>query len=77
MFTVEELRTCALLACHYGVLQPTECHYSAEEIGTPTQAFNFLYLGMQEYFAAKYVTTLPEDEVYTLLKESFIVSYRL
>ena len=29
---------------------------------------------MQEYFAAKYVTTLPEDEVYTLLKESFIVT---
>ena len=56
----------------YGLLQSTEC-YSAEEIGTPTQSFNFLHLGIQEYFAAKYVTTLPEDEVYKLLKESFIV----
>ena len=35
---------------------------------------NFLHLGIQEYFAAKYVTTLPENEVYTLLKESFIVT---
>ena len=69
VFTVEELPkddpTC------YGLLQSTEC-YSAEEIGTPTQSFNFLHLGIQEYFAAKYVTTLPEDEVYTLLEESFI-----
>ena len=59
----------------YGLLQSTEC-YSAEEIGTPTQSFNFLHLGIQEYFATKYVTTLPEDEVYTLLKESFIVTDR-
>ena len=49
---------------------------SAEEIGTPTQSFNFLHLGIQEYFAAKYVTTLPEYKVYTLLKESFIVTER-
>ena len=73
VFTVEELPkddpTC------YGLLQSTEC-YSAEEIGTPTQSFNFLHLGIQEYFAAKYVTTLPEDEVYTLLKKSFIVTER-
>ena len=55
----------------YGLLQSTEC-FSAEEIGTPTQSFNFLHLGIQEYFAAKYVTALPEEEVYTLLKESFI-----
>ena len=34
---------------------------------------NFLHLGIQEYFAAKHVTTLLEDEVYALLKESFIV----
>ena len=59
----------------YGLLQSTEC-YSAEGIGTPTQSFNFLHLGIQEYFAAKYVTTLPEDKVYTLLKESFIVAER-
>ena len=59
----------------YGLLQSTEC-YSAEEIGTPTQSFNFLHLGIQEYFAAKHVTTLPEDVVYTLLKESFVVTER-
>ena len=74
VFTVEELPIlCKDDPTCYGLLQSTEC-YSAEEIGTPTQSFNFLHLGIQEYFAAKYVTTLPEDEVYTLLKESFIVS---
>ena len=74
VFTVKELPVfCWHDPTCYGLLQSTEC-YSAEEIGTPTQSFNFLHLGMQEYFAAKYVTTLPEDEVYTLLKESFIVT---
>ena len=74
VFTVEKLPVlCKDDPTCYGLLQSTEC-YSAEEIGTPTQSFNFLHLGIQEYFAAKYVTTLPEDEVYTLLKESFIVS---
>ena len=73
VFTVEELPVfCWHDPTCYGLLQSTEC-YSAEEIGTPTQSFNFLHLGIQEYFAAKYVTTLPEDEVYTLLKKSFIV----
>ena len=76
VFTVEELPAlCKDDPTSYGLLQSTEC-YSAEEIGTPTQSFNFLHLGIQEYFAAKYVTTLPEDEVYTLLKESFIVTER-
>ena len=74
VFTVEELPVlCKDDPTCYGLLQSTEC-FSAEEIGTPTQSFNFLHLGIQEYFAAKYVTTLPEDEVYTLLKESFIVT---
>ena len=74
VFTVKELPVfCWHDPTCYGLLQSTEC-YSAEEIGTPTQSFNFLHLGIQEYFAAKYVTTLPEDEVYTLLKESFVVT---
>ena len=74
VFTVEELPVlCKDDPTCYGLLQSTEC-YSAEEIGTPTQSFNFLHLGVQEYFAAKYVTTLPEDQVYTLLKESFVVT---
>ena len=73
VFTAEELPVlCKDDPTCYGLLQSTEC-YSAEEIGTPTKSFNFLHLGIQEYFAAKYVTTLPEDEVYTLLKESFII----
>ena len=74
VFTVEELPVlCKNDPTCYGLLQSTKC-YSAEEIGTPTQSFNFLHLGIQEYFAAKYVTTLPEDEVYTLLKKSFVVT---
>ena len=74
VFTVEELPVlCKDDPTCYGLLQSTEC-YSAEEILTPTQSFNFLHLGVQEYFAAKYVTTLPEDRVYTLLKESFFVT---
>ena len=71
VFTVEELPfldkddpTC------YGLLQSTEC-YSI--LGTRSQSFNFLHLGIQEYFAAKYVTKLPDDKVYALLKESFLV----
>ena len=74
VFTIEELPlSCKDDPTCYGLLQSTEC-YSAEEIGTPIQSFNFLHLGIQEYFAAKYVTRLPEDEVYTLLKQSFVVT---
>ena len=72
IFTVKELPVlCKDDPTCYGILQSSEC-YSAEEIGIPTQSFNFLHLGMQEYFAAKYVTTLPDNKVYTLLKQSFI-----
>ena len=72
VFTIKELPVfCWHDPTCYGLLQSSEC-YSAE--GAPTQSFNFLHLGIQEYFAAKYVTTLPEDEVYTLLKESFVVN---
>ena len=74
VFTVEELPVlCKDDPTCYGLLQSTKC-YSAEEVGTPTQSFNFLHLGIQEYFAAKCVKTLPEDEVYRLLKESFIIN---
>ena len=74
VFTVEELPVfCWHDPTCCGLLQSTEC-YSAEEIGTPTQSFNFLHLGMQEYFAAKYVTTLLDDKMCALLKRSFIVT---
>ena len=50
VFTVEELPVlCKDDPTCYGLLQSTEC-YSAKEVGTPTQSFNFLHLGIQEYF---------------------------
>lgn len=49
----------------FGLLQSVEC-YCADEIGGLTQSFNFLHLGVQEHFAAKYVATLHEDYVYKL-----------
>ena len=74
VFTVEELPViCKDDPTCYGLLQSTEC-YSAEEAGTANQSFNFLHLGMQEYFAAKYATMLPNDEINALLKISFIVT---
>ena len=74
VFTVEELPVlCKDDPTCYGLLQSTEC-YSAEKV-TSTQSFNFLHLGIQEFFASKHVTTLSENEVFTLLKESFIVTH--
>ena len=55
----------------YGLLQSVQC-YCADEIGILSKSFNFLHLGIQEYFAAKYVGTLTEDEVILYLKESFL-----
>ena len=43
-------------------------------IGTPIESFNFVHLGIQEYFAAKHVATFTDDDVYKLLKESFLVT---
>ena len=54
----------------FGLLQSVQC-YCADIIGTPTQTFNFLHLGIQEYLATRYVTTLPQDKVYTLLENCF------
>ena len=70
VFTVENLPDlCKDDPSCYGLLQSTEC-YSVEEIGYPTQSFNFLHLGIQEYFAAKYLTTLPGRDVYRFLIET-------
>ena len=55
----------------YGLLQSVQC-YCSHEIGNPMETFNFLHLGIQEYLAAKHVTTLSEDDIYSLLKESFL-----
>ena len=72
IFTVKELvPVCTYDSTCFGLLQDTMC-YGVE--GTLIQSFNFLHLGIQEYFAAEYITTLPEDKVYALLKKSFIVT---
>ena len=71
VFTAEELSVvCKDDPTCFGLLHSTES-YGA---GTPTKLLNFLHLGMQEFFAAKYVTTLQEVVVNTLLKESFLLS---
>ncbi|XP_065900412.1 protein NLRC3-like isoform X2 [Dysidea avara] len=57
----------------YGLLQCVR-FYCPGEIGTMTKSFNFLHLGIQEYFAATYVATLPESEVLALLKDSFLTT---
>ena len=57
----------------YGLLQSVQC-YCSDEIGATTNSLNFLHLGIQEYFAAKYVATLPDDKVYSLLVESFLIT---
>ena len=56
----------------YGLLQSTEC-YSTDYVGLPILSFNFLHLGIQEYLAAKYVASLPEDTISTLLRQSFLL----
>ena len=70
VFTVDDLPgVCQDDTTCYGLLQSVEC-YSSDDIGVPTQSFNFLHVGIQEYFAAKHVATLTEDEIHKLLKES-------
>ena len=74
VFTIDELPDiCRNDPTCYGLLQSVEC-YCSHKIGSPTKSFNFLHLGIQEYFAAKYVAALPENEVYTLLQASFLVT---
>ena len=72
VFTDKELHNvCKGDSTCYGLLQVTKFHSAR---GTLTHSFNFPHLGIQEYFAAKYVTTLSENEVDTLLRDSFIVT---
>ncbi|XP_065900772.1 protein NLRC3-like isoform X2 [Dysidea avara] len=75
VFTVDDLPDiCKDDPTCYGLLQSVEC-YSFGNIGTAASLFNFIHLGVQEYFAAKYVASLPEHEIDTLLHESFLVSH--
>ena len=45
-------------------------HHPQKGVGTTT-SFNFLHLTMQEYLAAYYVATLPEEQQQALLREKF------
>ena len=79
VFTIEELpAVCKDDPSCFGLLNFEQSSCSdTENSGIPNQTFSFLNEGMQEYFAAKYVTNLPNDKVYTLLNESFLVASRL
>ena len=73
VFTIDDLPdVCKQDPTCYGLLQSVEC-YCSFEIGNPTKTFNFLHLGIQEYLAARYVTTLKDNEIHQLIKESFLV----
>ena len=72
VFMMDELpKLCKDDPTCFGLLQSVQC-YCLEQIGTPTLSFNFLHLGIQEYFAAQYVVTLPECKVYALMVETFL-----
>ena len=53
----------------FSLLQAVE-HHARKGVGTTT-SFNFLHLTMQEYLAAFYVSTLPEEQQLELLQETF------
>jgi len=73
IFTVNDLpEICRDDPTCYGLLQSVQC-YCSDDIGTTTNSLNFLHLEIQEYFAAKYVTSLPDHQVYPLLTNSFFV----
>ena len=70
MFTTEELGendpNC------YGLLKYSESSISGND-DISNRLVTFIYYGIQEYFAARYVSKLPDDEVRKLLNESFLV----
>ena len=53
----------------YGLLQAVH-HYCQKGAGKTT-SLNFLHFTMQEYLAAFHVTTLPNDEQLSLIKDTF------
>jgi len=74
VFSIDDLpKICQKDPTCYGLLQSVECYSSKDDdAGSPIKSFNFLHLGIQEYFAAKYVETLPAPEIQILLKSSFL-----
>ena len=61
----------------FGLLGTVE-HYSLDEIGDTSYSFNFLHYTMQEYLAAFYISTLSDEEQYSLMNlmqsESYIIN---
>jgi len=53
----------------FGLLQAVQ-HYPGKGVGKAT-SLNFLHYTMQEYLAARHVTTLPSDEQLSLMKKTF------
>ena len=53
----------------FGLLQAVQ-HYVQKGAGRTT-SFNFLHFTMQEYLAALHVSTLPNDQQLSLMKETF------
>lgn len=76
IFTMEDLpmlRSKNNPTC-YGLFQSTEC-YSAYSIGTATLSFNFLHLGLQEYFAARYIARSSDKLLMKTLDSIFEEDY--
>ena len=53
----------------YGLLQAIQHH--PQKGGGNTTSVSFLHFTMQEYLAARYVSTLPKEEQLTLMKKTF------
>ena len=59
----------------YGLLQSTE-YCSGREFNSQNMSFQFTQSGMQEYFAARYVTRFSPEEISYCLKKDFIQSHK-
>ena len=72
MFTLADLPApCKDDPTCFGLLQFNQC-YTAKEMHYPTQSFCFLHLEVQHYLAARYVASLPSQEILSLLDNSFL-----
>ena len=52
-----------------GLLKPAQ-YFKAQD-GCDHESFHFLYYSIQEYMAAYYIASLPDDKLLSLLKETF------
>ena len=58
----------------FGLLQSTK-YYNPKVFGAPVLTFNFYHLELQEYFAARHIMSLPEDDAYNLIRKYFFIGY--